>query len=86
MNDLTGFSGKANLFLGIVETISYFESAINKQEMVSSRYLSALGLDGDECADQRNHGGVDRALHHFPEEYYAAWSKIYLIMHNSQPL
>jgi MOSC domain-containing protein YiiM len=77
MNDLKVFSGKATLFLGTVETISYFESAINKQEMASPSYLSTLGLEGDECADQRNHGGVDRALHHFPEEHYAAWKKIY---------
>jgi len=77
MNDLTGFSGKAYLFLGEVETISYFESAINKQQMVSSAYLYTLGLEGDKCADQRNHGGADRALHHFPEEHYAVWEKIY---------
>lgn len=33
--------------------------------------LTSTGLEGDEQADLRHHGGVDKALHHYPVEHYA---------------
>ena len=35
--------------------------------------IGELGLDGDEQGDLRVHGGIDKAVHHYPFEHYAAW-------------
>src|SRR5690606_21570785 len=35
--------------------------------------IGPLGLEGDEQGDPRVHGGVDKAVHHYPFEHYAAW-------------
>ena len=35
--------------------------------------ITALGLAGDEQADQTNHGGPDMALHHYPLDHHAFW-------------
>lgn len=41
---------------------------------ISSRIpVTRLGLAGDEQADLRNHGGPDKALHHYPSEHYTIW-------------
>lgn len=40
-------------------------------------FLSPEGLEGDECADKRHHGGPDRALHQYPSEHYVYWSDRY---------
>lgn len=31
------------------------------------------GLAGDAVGDPRNHGGADKAIHHYPRDHYAAW-------------
>jgi MOSC domain-containing protein YiiM len=36
--------------------------------------LGKQGLVGDEQADKLHHGGIDKALHHYPFEHYAAWA------------
>lgn len=48
-------------------------SAIDKHPAVHPLRLTADGFEGDEQADSRHHGGPDKALHHYPEEHYAAW-------------
>ncbi|PTE19494.1 MOSC domain-containing protein [Cereibacter changlensis JA139] len=35
--------------------------------------LGPEGLEGDEQADRSVHGGVEKAVHHYPFEHYAAW-------------
>lgn len=35
--------------------------------------LGPEGLEGDEQADRRVHGGVEKAVHHYPFDHYAAW-------------
>lgn len=48
-------------------------SGINKQG-VSGRILATqLGLIGDEQGDRKNHGGPDKAMHHYPFEHYSGW-------------
>ncbi len=32
-----------------------------------------VGLEGDEQGDLRVHGGIEKAIHHYPREHYAAW-------------
>lgn len=35
--------------------------------------LGTEGLEGDEQADRRVHGGIEKAVHHYPFDHYAAW-------------
>ncbi len=35
--------------------------------------LGREGLEGDEQADRRVHGGVEKAVHHYPFDHYAVW-------------
>ena len=37
--------------------------------------LTDLGLQGDEQAEKKIHGGPDRALCHYPREHYAEWAR-----------
>jgi len=50
-------------------------SAIGKQAVNDRVVVSKLGLAGDEQADRLHHGGIDKALHHYPCEHYAAWAR-----------
>jgi len=50
-------------------------SAIGKQAVSGRVEVSKLGLAGDEQADSLHHGGIDKALHHYPVEHYAAWAR-----------
>ncbi|STV97084.1 6-N-hydroxylaminopurine resistance protein [Klebsiella michiganensis] len=34
-----------------------------------------MGLEGDEQAEKKIHGGPDRALCHYPREHYAHWAR-----------
>ena len=53
------------------------ETAIDKFPVEESLFLSFEGLEGDQSADLRHHGGPDRALHQYPMEHYAYWSEKY---------
>ena len=53
------------------------ETAIDKSPTTTEVYLSYEGLDGDQCAEKRHHGGPDRALHQYPSEHYAYWQNKY---------
>ncbi len=35
--------------------------------------IGTLGLAGDQQADLSVHGGVDKAIHHYPRDHYSAW-------------
>lgn len=48
-------------------------SAIAKSPIAGPVAISPLGLDGDEQANRIFHGGVDKAIHHYPFDHYAAW-------------
>jgi len=52
-------------------------SAIAKDEVLSPVWLSESGLDGDEQADRRQHGGTERALCVYPEANYRYWRQTY---------
>jgi len=36
--------------------------------------INHLGLEGDEHADRRHHGGADKALLHYSLDHYSLWS------------
>lgn len=48
-------------------------SAIHKTPVTGRVRALALGLVGDAQGDPRLHGGLDKAVHHYPLEHYAAW-------------
>ncbi|VFS71391.1 6-N-hydroxylaminopurine resistance protein [Raoultella planticola] len=49
-------------------------SAIGKIQVDGELTLGELGLEGDEQAEKKIHGGPDRALCHYPREHYAHWA------------
>lgn len=61
-------TGKARAFRG-EET-----SAIGKTPVGGARRVGFLGIDGDEQADPTVHGGVDKAIHHYPHDHYGWWA------------
>jgi len=48
-------------------------SAIEKSEIGGPIRIGELGLEGDEQADLRHHGGVEKAVHHYAYDHYAGW-------------
>ncbi|ELZ5940547.1 6-hydroxyaminopurine reductase [Providencia stuartii] len=53
------------------------QSAIHKRQVDGLLSLGQLGLEGDEQAEKRFHGGPDRALCHYPAEHYPFWTNAY---------
>jgi MOSC domain-containing protein YiiM len=45
-------------------------SGIAKHAVEGPIRVTKHGVMGDEHADLRNHGGLDKALHHYPCEHY----------------
>ncbi len=48
-------------------------SAIDKHPLDRAVHLGREGLAADAQGDRRRHGGVEKALHHYPLDHYAAW-------------
>lgn len=48
-------------------------SAIDKQRDTEPVEIGPLGLVGDEQADPKHHGGLDKAVHHYPFDHYPDW-------------
>lgn len=61
-------TGKAHAFRGDEA------SAIAKHPVDGALHVGFLGIDGDEQADLTVHGGVDKAIHHYPRDHYGWWS------------
>ncbi|MGE8058370.1 MOSC domain-containing protein [Pseudomonas sp. NPDC089547] len=49
-------------------------SAIAKSPRREELRISTLGVADDEQGDTRIHGGVDKAIHHYPREHYSSWA------------
>lgn len=48
-------------------------SAIGKLPVADAVPVDAMGLVGDEQADRSVHGGIDKAIHHYPADHYDWW-------------
>lgn len=48
-------------------------SAIDKQPRQGPLRVTLLGIAGDEQGDLRVHGGVEKAIHHYPRDHYPDW-------------
>ncbi len=65
----------AQVRLGKVQTVDGLRSAIFKQPVEGPVQVTALGLEGDQVADKKNHGGPDQALLGLPSIHYANWKE-----------
>lgn len=52
-------------------------SAIDKQPAKGPQAVHELGLAGDQQADRRVHGGIDKAVHCYAWSHYAWWQAHY---------
>jgi len=50
-------------------------SGFVKHAVVGLGVVEWLGLNGDEQADLRVHGGPDKAVYCYPVEHYASWRR-----------
>lgn len=48
-------------------------SGIVKYPIVGAVLLGATGFSGDHQGDLKRHGGVDKAVHHYPRDHYRVW-------------
>ncbi|NVD42780.1 MOSC domain-containing protein [Ensifer sp. HO-A22] len=48
-------------------------SGIDKKPVAGSLNLSATGLIGDHQGDLKRHGGIEKAVHHYPGDHYRLW-------------
>lgn len=63
------------LFLGQVENRweGRAPSAIRKRVADGKRRIEAHGFLDDAQADLENHGGAEKAIHHYPTDHYEPW-------------
>lgn len=50
-------------------------SGIAKAPVDRPLYLGSEGFDGDEQADRRVHGGIEKAVHQYAYDHYEAWRR-----------
>lgn len=50
-------------------------SAIDKHQIHHPLPVSYLGLEGDEQADRKHHGGPHKAIHAYSTSHFSTWSK-----------
>ncbi|MDP2575499.1 MOSC domain-containing protein [Vibrio penaeicida] len=63
-----------SLLMGKVSTIAEgVSSGIDKHPVEGRYWVNELGIEGDEQADKRYHGGVEKALHAYASEHYERW-------------
>jgi MOSC domain-containing protein YiiM len=53
-----------------------FSTAIFKYPVAGRVPVRTEGLDGDQQADRKNHGGPDKAVFVYPHAYYAEWAAL----------
>lgn len=74
-----------DMYIGQIKQSYGLVTAIDKQQVNKSIYLSEHGLTGDETADKKYHGGLERALHQYPVEHYTFWQHVFFPRTNKQP-
>jgi len=63
------------LYVGRIENLwpGKAASGINKVPAEAPLQLVTTGFTTDEQADLKNHGGPEKAVHHYPAEHYPLW-------------
>ncbi|KHL12066.1 MOSC domain-containing protein YiiM [Mumia flava] len=65
--------------VGRIKPVGYASigrTAIDKRPITGSVRAHALGLDGDQIADAKHHGGVDQAVYAYAAEDLEEWGRI----------
>lgn len=62
-----------NLFVNDDEGMRRVPSAYDKRSVAGAVQVRQLGIAGDEQAERRIHGGLDKAVYAYPLEHYAFW-------------
>nr|WP_245837361.1 MOSC domain-containing protein [Virgibacillus phasianinus] len=52
-----------------------WESGMFKKESEGKSWLSETGIENDEVADTKNHGGPEKAVFAYPSAHYPFWQK-----------
>lgn len=60
-------------------------SGIDKSAVEGGISFDELGLQGDEQGDLRLHGGVEKAIHHYPFDHYKFWADVLLKEEHDYP-
>lgn len=81
MNVLHIAAGKVGTIAPATATNPALESAISKSTVSSLAspervIVNRLGIEGDEHADMRVHGGPEKAILMYPSEHYAFWNTL----------
>jgi len=67
-----------SLNIAQVQTVQHngkpVRTGIFKVPVEGPRAVAALGIDGDEQADLKHHGGEDKAVYGYPAEHYPTWA------------
>ncbi len=73
MNDLPTLS--ITLLTGQLRPLpdSEQQTGIYKTPVAGPLDLGSTGLAGDHQGDLRVHGGIEKAVHHYPADHYTAW-------------
>ena len=66
-----------NIYIGKVDYLpnSSFRSAFLKKAVFDEIKIVKNGIEGDQVADTIQHGGLDKAIHHFPYKHYFVFAK-----------
>lgn len=74
--DLAAGVGVEALFVGELAPLGprNAPSGIRKGKVSGERSVTRVGLAGDHQGDLKNHGGPEKALHHYPRDHYPAWA------------
>jgi MOSC domain-containing protein YiiM len=51
-------------------------TGIDKVSLSGAVEVGRLGIVGDEQGGRRIHGGIDKAIHHYPFEHYQTWVEL----------
>ncbi len=70
---MTTIGSVLTVLRGQARPLGHATSAIAKQPVEGPVAVHRLGLEGDEQADLRVHGGEDKALHAYAWPHYAVW-------------
>lgn len=68
MSAIRLLTGRARPLAGSDATSAIFKTPVDRPLS-----LGPDGLEGDEQADRRVHGGREKAVHHYPFDHYAVW-------------
>ncbi|MBM3096184.1 MOSC domain-containing protein [Ensifer sp. T173] len=49
------------------------QSGIDKKPVAGALHLSPTGFVGDHQGDLKRHGGIEKAVHHYPGDHYRLW-------------